>query len=69
MHVIEERNEKKGNSLLEDLFYGGIRPSDSFQPDTPDIRRLNQEADRLYSAIKALLPRVYLKIQYCWIIR
>ena len=55
-----ENGEKNGNkemSLLEDLFYGGIRPCDSFQPDTPDIRRLTDEVNRLYEAIRGLLPK------------
>ena len=57
MYENEEKNGNKEMSLLEDLFYGGIRPCDSFQPDTPDIRRLTDEVNRLYEAIRGLLPK------------
>ena len=43
MYENEEKSGNKEMSLLEDLFYGGIRPCDSFQPIPPDIRRLTDE--------------------------
>ena len=57
MYENEEKNGNKEMSLLEDLFYGGIRPCDSFQPNTPDIRRLTDKVNQLYEAIRGLLPK------------
>ena len=54
----EEKNGNKEMSLLEDLFYGGIRPCDSFQPNTPDIRRLTDEVNRLYRLSGACCRRM-----------
>ena len=70
--TIYENEEKSGNkemSLLEDLFYGGIRPCDSFQPDTPDIRRLTDEKyvikeTTLYSAFTRLEKNGYIESFY-----
>ena len=57
MYENEEKSGNKEMSLLEDLFYGGIRPCDSFQPNTPDIRRLTDKVNQLYEDILNALPK------------